>query len=559
MSFRDLLHMFEERAQRHPEKILYTFLPGSITEPRHLTYGDLDREARELAAKLQRRAKPGDRLLLLFPCDQNYILAFVACIYAGMIPVPLYPPHSPKALEKLQTVAANCGARAFLSTGELKAKILDGLAHLPGLALEGLAIDEMNEAASWQRPAPDRETITFLQYTSGSTGSPKGVILTHGNLMSNFAMMRKAMTGGPDDLIVSWLPMYHDMGLIGAILHTAYTGMRTVLMPPATAIRPFRWLSAIDHYRATVTVAPNFAFDLCLQKISEEQASSLDLSSLRVIFNGAEPVRWSTQRNFQGKFAPARLAPDVFAACYGLAEASLIVTSREMTRPSSRILADREALTQGKIHPAAGDEAQSFVSCGPTFDGLTVKIMSPATSTELSTKEIGEIWISGDNVTRGYWNLEEKSDAFAEHGGRSYFRTGDLGFLDEAGELYVTGRIKDLIIIRGKNYAPQDLELSARESHDILRNFLNAAISIVDGEEEKLVLLQEIRGRFPSDSLRAIADSVTDAIGRDFGLRIHELLFVESSSLDRTSSGKIRRSEIKRKYLAKELQPYAGE
>lgn len=559
-NFKTLVEMLNFRVRVHPNRVVFTFdagITGSTVET--ITYDQLDIRARAIAAHLQQSGANNKPVILIFDCGIEFIFSFFGCIYSGAIPVPLYPPFSTKQLDRLLSIVQNCGASTVLVTSAL----LDSINKIDmGVSttskMNWLEVNSVNDsnASHWQEPAITDESIALLQYTSGSTGKPKGVLLSHANLLSNFQMISKAMNANESDIMVSWLPMYHDMGLIGAILHSIYSGMQTVFMPPATVVRPFRWLSAISKYRGTATVAPNFAYDFCVHRIKQDEIKQLDLSSLRVAFNGAEPIHASTLKNFHERLRSANLRDDIFLPCYGLAEATLIVSGRDMSRPIKLKRADLDALSNHRIVETESTfRSKVFVGCGYACSGVKIRIVDPNTGIECSFGNVGEVCLKGPSISCGYWNDPEYAEeSLINDAGQTYLRTGDLGFLDEEGELFITGRIKDLIIIRGKNYHPQDLEYIAQSSHPFIEHLPSAAFSIdTDSGDERVILLQEMKKSVDHTTRIAIATAISEAINREEGIQVSEITFISQNSLVRTSSGKIRRHEMRSRYLQDKL------
>jgi acyl-CoA synthetase (AMP-forming)/AMP-acid ligase II len=544
--FNSLVDMLNLRSHAHPDRVVFTFdsgLANSAAET--ITYDELNRRAQAIAVHLQQSGANDKPAILIFDCGLEFITSFFGCIYSGTIPAPLYPPFSKKQLDRLLSIILDCDASTILVTSQISNFIKEIDISFPVTSkINWVEVDTIDYsiASQWQHPEIANDTIALLQYTSGSTGKPKGVLLSHQNLLSNFQMIRCAMSADETDIMVSWLPMYHDMGLIGAILHSVYSGMQTVSMPPSSVVRPFRWLSTISKYRGTATVAPNFAYDFCVQRIMEDDIKKLDLSSLRVAFNGSEPIHDSTLKNFHERFKSAKLRDDTFLPCYGLAEASLIVSGRDMSRP---IEFKQVENLRNKV----------FVGCGVACKGSRIRIVDSDTRLDCAAGSVGEIWVAGPSVARGYWNHPQANEeSFIRDLDKVWLRTGDLGFVDEKGELFITGRIKDLIIIRGKNYHPQDLEFIAQGSHSVIQNRPSSAFGVDSGSaEERVVLLQELKQSVDEATRKVIATSISDAIAREEGIQLSEIIFIPPNSLARTSSGKIRRSEMRRRYLQGEL------
>lgn len=556
--------LLSARAEATPERVLYTFMErvdGPVTE---VTYAGLDARARAIGRLLRERGAEGCPVLLLFPCNYDYIASFFGCLYAGAVPIPLYPFASSKHLENTIAIAGNAGARHALSARSKRLEA-ESLLRSAGrrLAVEWVDVEDAVESgleACVPRLGSPRDTA-FLQYTSGSTGMPKGVIVTHGNLLANFEMIRIAMNATPADVMVSWLPMYHDMGLIGAILHSLYVGMRSVLLPTSTVARPFRWLQIISRVGGTLTVAPNFAYELCVQRVTEEQVSLLALDRLRLALNGSEPIRPHTIKSFQEKFARAGFKKDVFFPCYGLAEASLIVTGRGSPGTVRFLALERSLLGEGVAKPlseeeSAGAGALTLVSSGVPAGDQRVSIHVPGSEEPCPAYVVGEILVSGEHIAAGYWSLAvETGKAFVSlPDGSRALRTGDLGFLDSDGELFVTGRIKDLIIVRGKNFAPQDIEQCVQRAHALLAGRGCAAFSVDRAEEEVLVIVVENLPFGDAEEVRAVVSSLSEAVAREFDLSVYEVRFLALGGLLKTSSGKVRRQDLRKAYLGGQLK-----
>jgi amino acid adenylation domain-containing protein len=520
-----LVALLQSRALETPDRG-YTWLARGEEAADRLTYAGLDARARTIAAALAGTVPPGERALLLHPPGLGFVAAFFGCLYAGVIAVPAYPPHSRRADPRLRSIATDCRPRAVLTTAALLARREALVDQAPELAsalwLDTETLDGRTVGDRGFEPCPT--DIAFLQYTSGSTGTPKGVVVTHANLLHNLERIRRAFGQTPESVVVGWLPLFHDMGLIGNVLEPCYVGCECVLMSPAAFLqKPLRWLEAIDRFRGTTSGGPNFAYDLCARSIGPEARAKLDLSSWSVAFNGAEPVRRDTLDLFAETFAPCGFRGASFAPCYGLAESTLLVTA------------------------ARGVSDEPLVSCGPLPDSDEVRIVD------------GEIWVSGPCVAAGYWNRPEETretfGAMFQDGGRPYLRTGDLGFVRN-GELVVTGRLKDLIILRGRNLHPQDLELTAEQAHPALRAGGGAAFSVEQHGEESVVVVHEVERRAGSlsSSLGEIADAVRRAVAEEHGVRVADVVLLRAGTIPKTSSGKIRRRECRALYLAGDLE-----
>jgi amino acid adenylation domain-containing protein len=555
----DLVSLVRKRAQHRPEKLVYTFLRTGEVESAELRYGDLDQRARALGALLQQHQADGERALLLFPAGLEFISAFFGCLYSGVIGVPTYPPTARRPQPRLQAIARDAGARFVLTTADVASRRAELETQMPELREKvWIATDAIpgNLTADWTERTPGGEAVAFLQYTSGSTSDPKGVIVTHGNLLHNEELIRQAFGQSEESVIVGWLPLYHDMGLIGNVLQPLYANARCILMSPLAFLQqPARWLRAISQFRATTSGGPNFAYELCARKATPELLESLDLSSWQVAFNGAEPVRSATLERFAEVFAPCGFRREALYPCYGLAEATLLVTGGALTAKSVETV-DAQMLATHHVAESRNEElARPLVSCGSTWGDQRVVIVDPETGVPCSPDRVGEIWVAGPSIARGYWGRpDETARLFAARlstGEGPFLRTGDLGFLRE-GDLFVTGRLKDLIILRGRNLYPQDLELTAESSHPALRPGCGAAFSVDIGAEEKLVLVHELE-RGGEGAAKNVAAAIRRAVAEEHEVQVHEIVFLSHGTLPKTSSGKIQRQACRQLYLAGKL------
>ncbi len=475
--------------------------------------------------------------------------------------MPAYPPRWNRDQPQLRAILRDASPRAVLAPAAMSSRLEAAAEQLPELRRRPwVASSEVADAraAAWTATLLEEGAPAFLQYTSGSTGTPKGVIVSHGNLLHNQEMIRRAFGQSESSVIVGWLPLYHDMGLIGNVLQPLYVGARCILMSPMAFLqRPARWLQAISRYGATTSGGPNFAYDLCARRIGDAERGELDLSRWEVAFNGAEPVRAPTLERFAAAFGPQGFRREAFYPCYGLAEATLFVAGGDLGIAPRELLVGEEPLTQGRIVPLSGEAAggRSLVSCGRAWSGQTVRIVDPETGLPCGPDRIGEIWVGGPSVAQGYWNRpEETARLFGARlvGGETFLRTGDLGFM-AAGELYVTGRLKDLIILRGRNLYPQDIELTAERSHPALRAAGGAAFAVEMEAEERLVVVHEVerRSRFETE---AVAEALRAAVAEEHGAQVHEVVLIAAGTLPRTTSGKVQRQECRARYLAGGLQ-----
>ncbi|HEX6289049.1 MAG TPA: amino acid adenylation domain-containing protein, partial [Herpetosiphonaceae bacterium] len=553
------------RALHQPHRLAYSFVSDGATSAVELTYGELDRKAQAIAGLLQQTTAIGERVVLLYPPGIEYIAAFFGCLYAGAIAVPAYPPALNRSRTRIQSIVADAQPTAVLATARIISKMQRQSDDLLSLAaLRWLATDDLPDDAAldWTPPALAPERIAFLQYTSGSTSTPKGVMLTHRNLLENVRQIERCFEHTPDSRGVIWLPPYHDMGLIGGILQPLYAGFPVTLMSPMTFLQsPIRWLQAIDHVRATTSGGPNFAYDLCASRITPEQAATLDLSSWDVAFVGAEPIQPQTLDRFAAVFAPCGFRREAFYPCYGLAEATLMIAGGGKAAPPVIQAVHADALEQQPTSASAQTRTRRLVGCGQPIGGHQIAIVDPQTGQRCSPGTIGEIWVAGACVAQGYWNRPaETAQIFratiAGSDDSPFLRTGDLGCIHQ-GELFVTGRIKDLIIIRGQNYYPQDIEQTVGLSHPVLRPNAGAAFSIeVDGQE-RLVVVQEVerqaRGTPPDELVAAIRRSVVE----HHDLHVHAVALLKTGQIPKTSSGKIQRFACRAAFLAGTLDLFA--
>ena len=565
-----LVELLRWRAQHQPGRRVYTFLVDGEAEEVHLTYQEIDRQARAIGVKLQSLAAPGERALLLYPPGLEYIAGFFGCLYAGIVAVPAYPPDPARlnrTLPRLQAIVADGQATLALTTAPILSMAALLFDQAPDLkALRWLATDDIagDMADEWQDPGGSGDTLAFLQYTSGSTAAPRGVMLTHDNLLHNSALIYECFGHTPDSQGVIWLPPYHDMGLIGGIIQPLYGGFPVTLMSPLDFLkRPFRWLQAVSRYKATTSGGPNFAYDLCVRKITPEQRAALDLSSWDLAFNGAEPVHHETMERFAATFEACGFRREAFYPCYGLAEATLIVSGGRKAEPPVVQTVDGTALGRDRVEGVASTyaDARPLVGCGHALADQRIVIVNPDTFQSCPTDQIGEIWVSGPSVAQGYWNQPEGTmEAFqayvANTGEGPFLRTSDLGFLRD-GDLFITGRIKDLIIIRGRNHYPQDIERTVEQSHPALRPGCCAAFSVQVADEERLVVAQELRRQATDTDLDEVIQTIRQAVVKAHELRAHGVLLLPARSIPKTSSGKIQHHACRAGFLSDSLDVVA--
>jgi acyl-CoA synthetase (AMP-forming)/AMP-acid ligase II/7-keto-8-aminopelargonate synthetase-like enzyme/acyl carrier protein len=552
------IDVLQHRALTQPQQVAFTFLEDGETESEQMTYAELASRARQIASCLQLHGiRFGDRALLLYPSGLDFIAAFFGCLCAGVIAVPTYTPQSKRHLPRLQAIASDSKASIVLTADQILAernRKFDYPQELMILPWVATNIDQWQEIHNTAKV--HSESLALLQYTSGSTSEPKGVMVTHGNILHNQQLIEKAFEHSAQTVFVGWLPLFHDMGLIGNVLQPIYLGIHSVLMPPVAFLQsPVRWLKAISKYAATTSGGPNFAYDLCVQKVSESQKHDLDLSSWSIAFNGAEPIRSHTLKKFTTAFAQCGFRQESFYPCYGMAETTLIVSgSNKSVEPTFRSV-DKSALTLGQIKIEGSSEAQVLVSSGLPISDLQVVIVHPENFTPCKPDQVGEIWVSGLSVAEGYWHRpHETTQTFRayikDQSQRPFLRTGDLGFLQD-GELFVVGRVKDLIIIRGRNYYPQDIEFTVENSHQAVRPSCSAAFSIEKDGIEQLVVVAEVdRHHHNYPEVFAV---IRSEVASQHELSVYAVIFLKTGSIPKTSSGKIQRHVCLQQFLEKKL------
>jgi FkbH-like protein len=560
-----IVELLCRKASVDPTNRLYTFITDRESEETHLTLEELDRRARAIASWLQSVGASGKPVLLFYPPGLGYVEAFFGCLYAGAIAVPSYPPRSNPTLNRIQAIAEDSHAAIALTTSRVYSRAEPLLAQTRLENIRWLESDKMplGLEKQWQQQKIDPYVPALLQYTSGSTALPKGVIVTHNNLMHNQQMIQQAFDQAEDSIIVGWLPLYHDMGLIGNVMQPLYTGARCILMSPVTFLRhPYKWLQAISRYRATTSGGPNFAYDLCTRRISPELRKTLDLSSWKVAFNGAEPIVADTLDKFAEAFEPSGFRKEAFYPCYGLAEATLVVSVNKKSSVPVEMFQAKALEYNRAIETSTDDEDfRRLVSCGKGLPDQRVSIVHPERLTECLQNEVGEIWVSSPSVAQGYWNRpEETAQTFHARilntGEGPFLRTGDLGFIKD-GKLTITGRLKDLIIIRGLNYYPQDIELTVERCHSALRPGCGAAFSVEITGEERLVLVHEVNGQ-RGLQLDALIEDIRLEVMREHELQVYAIILIRAQSIPKTSSGKIQRNSCKARFLAGSLEVVGG-
>jgi acyl-CoA synthetase (AMP-forming)/AMP-acid ligase II len=549
-----LPEILADRAAREPDKPAYLFLDENGAEKAELTYGELHARALAVAARLAAHCAPGDRALLLFPQCLEFVVAYFGCLYAHVVAVPVNPPRRSRIQDATRAIVADCEPAAVLTVGAMNT-LRSTMGSLAGGPV-WIDVGEVPDADF--DPAPvSPDTLAFLQYTSGSTATPKGVMVSHRNLVANQEMIRRGFCHDEGSTVVGWAPLFHDQGLIGNVLQPMYVGAVAILMAPATFVRrPMLWLSAISRYRAHTSGGPNFAFDACVAWASRNGVPDLDLSGWKVAFNGAEPIRPGTLHRFARTFGPAGFRAEALYPCYGLAEATLIVTGSRNGRGPRTLTADADELGRDRL--VAASQGRALAGSGTVLPDGEVRIVDPDSRDARVSGEIGEIWVAGDHVAQGYWKRPETTaNVFravcAGEPARTYLRTGDMGALVD-GELYVTGRRKDMIVVRGRNHYPQDIEQTVEAAHPAVRPGACAAFGTAGDVGEKLVVVAEIsrEHRAEADAV-SVAGSVRAAVVAEHELSLGDLVLAMPGQVARTSSGKIMRAAARTRYLAGEF------
>ena len=522
------------------------------------TYRELDRDARAIAAWLLTQPEAQRPVVLLYDTGLDFLRAFVGCLYAGVIAIPAPVPLYANGMRRVAGIFADADVAIVLTTAAIRDLLSAGLSDA-GLADKVSLVPtdqaQLADPDAWAMPAIGPDTVAFLQYTSGSTGDPKGVVVTHGNLLHNTASMGSSFPADHNSIGIGWVPHFHDMGLIGLLLGSLANGCSCVYMSPMTFLkRPIRLLEAIDKYRATITAAPNFAYELIARRVKPAQLTGLDLSCLKTALNGAEPVRQRTIEAIADSLGPAGFAPHTIVPTYGLAEVTLLATVGRTGSPPVRLDVDAAALERNEIAPSTSAPALSLVSSGVAPDGIEVRIVDPQTL--LDANGVGEIWLGGASVAVGYWNrpAQTRADfqAFVGTDG-PYLRTGDLGFLSD-GELFVTGRLKDLIIVNGRNLYPQDIEAAVCESHPALADSIGIAVSIDAEDKERLLVILGVKhAAMAGVAHDELAAEIKTFTARTFDVPAPSVVFVEQRGIHKTTSGKVQRRSMKAAFLARTL------
>jgi len=546
------IEVLENHAQNIPNQTVFTFLNDRGEEVSALSYLEFHKKSKSIGSWLQKKfgkKVKGARVLLLYEPGLEFICGFLGCLYAGAIPVPAYPPEVKqlnKSLQRINQIVKNAEPLAVFTNQTIEKKLKLMKFKMPVLYFKPIiATDKIKITLEkhWQKPDLNAEDIAFLQYTSGSTSEPKGVMVTHQNLLHNSKLIKEFYGHDQNSTGVIWLPFYHDMGLIGGLLQTIYLGTQTWLISPLSFIKnPYLWLKLISEKKATTSGGPNFAYELCLKGITPKQRQTLDLSHWQIAFSGAEPVKAETINKFSEYFSECGFKKEAFYPCYGLAEATLIVSGGQKLKHFQSITRD----------------GTTYVSCGSSHPDQTIKIVDPEHKIILAEDSIGEIWVAGPSIAKGYWKnpalTQEVFGAQVTPSQDAFLRTGDLGFLNQ-NNLYITGRIKDLMIINGKNYYPQDIELTVQKNALWMRAGAIAAFSIEAAFGEKLIVVAEVNKiKIKSESLPALIQKLNEALWAEHQLRPKEIIFIEPRTMPKTSSGKLQRYLVKKNYVENKLE-----
>jgi acyl-CoA synthetase (AMP-forming)/AMP-acid ligase II len=562
-----MVSVLRRRARDESRRVAVTFLRDGERDESHVSYGELDDHAMGLARHLTARFEAGERVMLVYPPGPEFLAGFFGCLYAGLVAVPVATPRPNGSMASLESIARDCSASAALVSSGLHEALRSGIDARPGLAkLAWIDSDNASCDGDGSPRAIDPRGTAYLQYTSGSTSEPRGVVIGHDNLMANLRSIVEVADGPEGGVTVGWLPLHHDMGLVSTALQSLYLGGRLVLMPPLHFLqKPIRWLRAISVHGAATSGAPNFAYELCARSVRPDLLDGLDLRSWTGAFCSAEPIRAETLDRFAQTFAATGFRCEAFYPCYGLAEATVFVTGVDRRELPVVRRYDPAALGDGRVVCLPDDEPRGrrLVGCGWPATGTRVMIVDPESRRVCPPETIGEVWVAGPGIGLGYWGRPELSaETFAARtsdGDGPFLRTGDLGFLD-GGQLFVTGRLKELILIRGGNYYPQDIERTACAANPALRSDGGAAFPVDVGGEERLILVHEVERSLRSSlDLSRILGDVREAVAAELGVRIHAMVLIRPAGLPRTTSGKIRRGACRDLLLKGKLDVLAAD
>lgn len=553
------------QVERRADVEIFKFYDEEESRTSSVTFVDLNRQASAIAASLQAELEVGERALIMAVQEKNFIRAFLACQLAGVIGVPVWPARlaEPRSLQALRTIAGDCSPLALLTDlpPHSRRELADACPELGEVRWRSIDEKAFEGAEEYHQPRLSDESVSFLQYTSGSTSAPRGVVVTHRALLANLGMIHTAFSFASDDVKVGWTPLYHDMGLIGNVLHSIYSGIETVLLSPLSFVqKPRRWLSAITRYRGTVAGGPNFGYDLCVARTNPEDRTEFDLSRWRLAFNGAEPVKRSTLDRFSDAFAGAGFDRRAFYPCYGMAENVLLTTGAVPGRGPQVLDVNAEALRHGQLVPGTD---QPLVSVGRPRLHRRVEIVDPESRRCLPPGRIGEIWVAGPDVAAGYWKkgtgVDDGFDAkLADSEEGPFLRTGDLGAMFD-GDLYVAGRLKDTIIVAGQNHYPQDVEAVVENSDDAIRAGCIAAFAVGGTDTESVVIVAEISSGAEAGRNAQIIQNIRRAVARERALQVNDVVLAAPHAIPKTSSGKVQRGACRRVYEGGTIPPWNGD
>jgi acyl-CoA synthetase (AMP-forming)/AMP-acid ligase II len=560
----NLPDLFELRCRQQPDELAYASIRDNLEIERQLTYAQLEHTVRSLAVQLTREVPPGTRALLLYQQGLDAACAFWACACAGLVPVPAPAPDPIRwkySLPRLRSIIENAQISLALTTSSITALSSELSITDETRPITWMATDQPYDSVdSIELPWPHSTTLAYLQYTSGSTATPRGVMISHGNVLAHCRALNLAGETSDSSRSLCWLPYFHDYGLLHGIIAPFYAGIPAYLMSPITFLRrPLRWLEAVSRFAITHSGGPNFSYEACLRAVRQQEEWCADLSTWTVASCGAEPIHPDTVEQFIDTFAPRGFRRTAFAPAYGLAEATLLVTLKRTGAEPSFLHVEADALANSvvKASPASERGTRTLVGCGEPLEETHVRIVNPTTHAECPPGVVGEVWLAGAGIGAGYWGRPEETDAtfkatLAGSGEGPYLRTGDLGFLHR-GELFLTGRLKDLIIVRGRNYYPHDLEWSAQQAHPGLRRGYGAAFSIDGKTGERVVLVHEIERQVPESDLMEVVSCIRRALADEYELEIHTVVLIKSGTIPRTSSGKIQRGACRAAFESGQL------
>ncbi len=584
-----LVDLLRYRALHQPEQQAYRFLKDGEKESGYLTYKMLDQQAQAIATHLQAQGALGARVLLTYPLDSGleFIVAFFGCLYAGAIAVPAWPPLNQALLSEMAYKTNDADVAIALTTHTVRSKYRKQLQADPTLTkLNWIETDTIQlKESHWQAPPLNNSHLAYLQYSSGSTGWPKGAMISHGNVLNNLSLMYQALEGKTtqaSDSGVCWVPLYHDMGLVGGVLQPIYAGRPVVMMSPVDFIfKPIRWLKAISHYQATMTGGPNFAYELCVRNTTLKERMGLDLSTWKIAINGAEPILAETLERFTTTFAPYGFDRKAFLPAYGMAETTVMISMGSRHTPPVIQSVQLQALEKNQIKAApseavleAPSEAVSdapsetastvqvntrkLIGCGQVGADHRVEIVDPDTKTPCGTDQVGEIWISGPSVAQGYYNQLEATQqtfqAYLSTGEGPFLRTGDMGFL-QGDELFITGRLKDVIILWGRNHYPHHIEMTVENSHPALRSGCGAVFGVDIEGEEQLVITHEVESRHLKQlDTDSVIQAIRDNLASHHALEAHAIVLTRSGSTPKTPTGKTQRAACRTQFLEGSLK-----